>query len=76
MDGKKNADIHNWLAVQYVWNKLPEHQKQVLAEIYATHHHLGKAVEMYCAKTGADTNEIWILVTKTAAAVAKSRGLV
>lgn len=76
MDGKKKADIDNWLAVQYVWNKLPDNQKQVLSDVYATHHHLAKAVEMYCLKTGAEQNDIWTLVTKTAAAVAKSRGLV
>lgn len=76
MEGKKKADIDNWLAVQYVWNKMPESQKQVLNEVYHTHHHLTEAVKMYCSKTGAEENEVWILVTKTAAAVAKSRGLV
>ena len=76
MDGKRKADIDNWLAVQYVWNRLQDESKQVLAQVYSLNYRLQEGVRMYCEKTGADENQIWVLVTKTAAAVAKSRGLV
>ena len=76
MEGKKKADIDNWLAVQYVFRKISDAEKQVLAEVYRTHYRIADAVKMYCEKTGTDEDKVWILITKTSAAVAKSRGLV
>ena len=76
MEGKRKADIDNWLAVQYVWRKLNDNEKQVLTDVYKTHHRIADAVQTYCEKTGTDDNTVWTLITKTAAAVAKSRGLV
>jgi predicted RNA binding protein with dsRBD fold (UPF0201 family) len=76
MEGKNKADIDNWLAVQYVFNKLHRDDKQTLAEVYAKHYRIADAVRIYCEETGTDEDKVWILITKTAAAVAKSRGLV
>ena len=76
MDGKKKSDIDNWLAVQYVWNRLPDESKKVLTMVYSLNYRLQEGVRMYCEKEGADENETWVTVTKFAASVAKSRGLV
>lgn len=76
MEGKRKADLDNWLAVQAVWYKLPEENKQVLKSIFGLHHRVSEGVRMYCEQTGADEHKTWILVTKTCAAIAKRRGLV
>jgi hypothetical protein len=74
--GKRKADLDNWIAVQSVFHFLPDDQKQVLAEVYKAHHKLPEGVRIYCEKTGADENRVWVLITKVNAAVAKRRGLV
>ena len=74
--GKRKADIDNWMAVQSVFHFMSDKDKQVLIEIYQLHHRLPDAVRMYCEKTGTDENKIWILLTKTNAAIAKRRGLI
>ena len=76
MEGKRKADIENWIAVQDVWHRLSDTDKQVLTEIYKSHFRVSEGVRMYCEKTGADVYKIWILVTKTCATIAKRRGLV
>ena len=76
MDGKRKADIDNWVSVQAVFHCLSDENRQVLTEIYKTHHHLSEGVRIYCEKTGADPLKIWVLITKTASAIAKRRGLV
>lgn len=76
MEGKKKADIDNWLAVQYVFRKLPDEDKKTIATVYKMHYRIADAIKMYCEKTGTDEDSVWILITKTSAAVAKSRGLV
>ena len=75
-EGKRKADIDNWVAVQSVWHFLKDNDKQVLTEIYKAHHKLTEGVRIYCEKTGANERKTWILVTKVCAAVAKHRGLV
>jgi len=75
MEGKRKADIDNWLAVQDVWRKLRDDEKKVLETIYKTHK-VGEGVRKYCSETGADTLKIWTLVTKTCSAIAKRRGLI
>ena len=74
--GKRKADIENWMAVQAVFHCLKQDEKQVLTEIYKLHHRLSEGVRMYCNKTGTEEQKIWILVTKTSAAIARRRGLV
>ena len=76
MDGKRKADIDNWLAAQDVFRKIGTEEKQVLEEVFRGSHRLPEGVRMYCEKTGADEYKTWVLVTKTVAAVAKRRGLV
>ena len=75
-DGKRKADIDNWIAVQEVWHRLSDSDKQVLTEIYKAHFRLTEGVRMYCDKTGADPYKIWVLITKISATIAKRRGLV
>ena len=74
--GKRKADIENWMAVQAVFHCLKPDDKQVLTEVYGLHHRLTEGVRMYCEKTGADERKLWILITKTSAAIARRRGLV
>ncbi len=76
MEGKRKADVDNWLAVQYVFRKLSDDEKQVLTDVYKAHYRIADAVKLYCDRTGTNEDKVWILITKTAAAVAKSRGLV
>lgn len=76
MKDKRKADLDNWLAVQAVWYKLPDESKQVLKTIFDLHHRVSEGVRMYCEQTGADEYRIWVLVTKTSAAIAKRRGLI
>lgn len=76
MVGKRKADMENWVAVQSVFHFLPDEQKQVLKEVYTLHYKLPEGVRIYCQKTGADENKVWIMVTKFNAAIAKRRGLV
>ena len=76
MDGKRKADIDNWLAVQDVWRKLGAEDKMVIETIFSLHYRVPEGVRMYCENTGADSYKIWVLVTKTCSAIAKRRGLI
>lgn len=76
MEGKRKADIDNWIAVQDIWHRLGTDDKQVLQQIFKAHHRLQEGVRIYCEETGADNLKTWVLVTKTLAAIAKRRGLV
>ena len=76
MEGKRKADIENWIAVQDVWHRLSPEDKQVLETICKSHHRLSEGVRIYCDQTGADNYKTWVLVTKTCANIAKRRGLV
>ena len=83
MEGKRKADMENWIAVQSVYHILKPEEKQVLTEVYKAHHRLPEGVRIYCEKMEPDekkrqvlTKKTWILVTKFCAAIAKKRGLV
>ena len=76
MEGKRKADVMNWMAVQAVWHGLSEDNKKVLTDIYNRHHWITEAVKLYCKESGADMKKIWVLITKTSAAIAKKRGLI
>ena len=76
IEGKKKADVQNWMAVQAVWHGLSENNKKVLTEVYGRHHWITEAVRLYCLETGAEPDKIWVLITKTGAAIAKKRGLI
>ena len=76
MEGKRKADIENWIAVQEVWHRLGLDDRNILEQIYKAHFRLVEGVRIYCDKTSADPYKIWVLITKTYAAIAKRRGLV
>ena len=76
MDGKRKADIDNWIAVQDVWRKIKDDDKQVLMEIYKAHYKLQEGVRIYCENNGINPHDIWVLITKTYSAIAKRRGLI
>ena len=76
MDGKKKSDMENWMAVQSVFHFLKNEEKQVLTEIIKAHHRLSDGVRVYCEKTGADMDKIWIMIAKIYATIAKRRGLI
>ena len=76
MEGKRKADIDNWIAVQDIWHRLGADDKRVLKDVFSAHHRLQEGVRIYCEETGADNLKTWVLVTKTLSAIAKRRGLV
>jgi hypothetical protein len=76
MDGKRKADIDNWLAVQDVWRKLGTDDRNIMEQIYKAHYRVPEGVRMYCENTGADSYKSWMLLTKTCYAIAKRRGLI
>lgn len=75
-EGKRGADISNWIAVQDVWHRLRTEDKEVLETIFGLHHRVSEGVRIYCEKTGADPYKTWVLVTKTCSIIAKKRGLI
>ena len=74
--GKHRADVLNWMAVQAVWHSLPDKDREVLTEVYRTHHRLSEAVEIYCEKTGADEDALWVLIARVGATIAHRRELI
>lgn len=76
MEGKRRADVDNWVAVQTVLHMLTPQDRVRVIDIYKTHFNLPKAVDQYCAETGADKTAMWILLTKVASRIARVRGLV
>ena len=76
MDGKRKADVENWIAVQTVFHQLKPDSQQVLTEVYKASHRLPEGVRMYCEKTGTDEHQTWVFITKVVAAIARRRGLV
>ena len=75
-EGKRKADIDNWVAVQAVYHRLSDEQKQVFVDVFKAHYRLPEGVRIYCQRTGADENRVWIMITKVCSAIAKTRGLV
>lgn len=75
-EGKRKADIDNWMAVQAIFYRLSDTDKQVLTDVYKAHHRLSEGVRIYCEKTGTDERKLWILITKVSAAIARRRGLI
>lgn len=75
--GKRKADVLNWMSVQAVFHYLSDKDKQVLTDVFNTHYRINEeTVKTYCKKTGADEQKVWVLITKTSAAIARRRGLV
>ena len=76
MQGKHKADIENWLSVQDVWHKLGADERKILEAVYRLHYRVPEGVRMYCERTGADRLQVWLLINKTCAAIARKRGIV
>ena len=76
MEGKRKADIDNWIAVQDVWRKLNQRDKEVLEFIYRNYYRIPEGVRNYCIQNNADRYLTWKVITKTCSCIAKRRGLV
>ena len=76
MEGRRNADIANWLAVQDVMRTIRPEDKEKVLKIYSLDYRIPKAVEMYCEETGADKTETWRVLTKVVSLIARKRELV
>ena len=74
--GKRKADIENWMAVQAVFHGLKDSDRQILTEIFKLNYRITEGVRVYCEKTGTDPHRVWMLITRTSAAIARRRGLV
>ena len=75
-DGKRKADIDNWIAVQAVFHCLGAEDRKTVEDVFRSHYRVPEGVRIHCEKTGADENKVWVLITRTSAAIAKRRGLV
>ena len=76
MDGKRAADISNWLAVQSVMHHLSDEDREKVIAVFKTDYRLPKAVETYCAENNADEYRVWKLLTKVLSRIAHERGLI
>lgn len=76
VQGKRKADVENWVAVQAVFHQLTDDEKKVLTDVFNTHYNLPHAVETYCQNTGTDEYQVWVLITKVSSRIAKCRGLI
>ena len=78
-EGKKKADVLNWMAVQSVWYSLPKEDKELLTTVYNRHYRLSEAVRLFCLENGYDEQQeygLWTLIAKTGAIIARRRGLI
>ena len=76
MEGKRKADVDNWLAVQEILRRMHDDDRRVLTTVFKKHHRVSEGVRIYCAETGADTYKTWVIITKASQAIAKRRGLI
>ena len=76
LDGKRRADVENWMAVQAVFHCLKDDERTTIETIYRSNFRVNAGVKEYCEKNNASEIKIWTLITKTSAAIAKRRGLV
>ena len=70
------ASIDNWLAVQLVMRKTDEKDTEIVREVFGCGHYMPKAVDEYCKKTGAESDDVWKVLSKVNAKIARVRGLV
>lgn len=76
LEGKKSCDAENWIAVQGVFRRLKDDERAKLERIYRHSHNVPASVRAYCEETGEEERRVWVLITRTAALIARSRGLV
>lgn len=70
------ASIDNWLAVQLVMRKTDEKDTEMVREVFGCGHYMPKAVDEYCKKTGAESDDVWKVLSKINSKIARVRGLV
>lgn len=70
------ASIDNWLAVQLVMRKTDEKDTEMVREVFGCGHYMPKAVDEYCKKTGAESDDVWKVLSKVNSKIARVRGLV
>ena len=78
-EGKRNADLLNWMAVQSVFHELSEKDKVLLTEVYNRHYRLSEAVRLYVLEhqfTDKEEEGLWTLIAKTGTVIARRRGLI
>ena len=76
LEGKRKADLENWVAVQSVFHSLSPDKRAIVEDVYKSCYRVPEGVKKYCQKSGTEEQKVWILITKTCAAIAKRRGLV
>lgn len=76
MTGRSEASVMNWIAVQAVFHTLSEKDRERVRRIYELDYHIPKAVAAYCSETGADEQEVWKMITRICARIARQRKLV
>ena len=76
MEGKRKADVDNWLAVQEILRRMNDDDRRILTTVFKKHHRVSEGVRIYCEETGADTYKTWVIITKASQAIAKRRGLI
>ena len=79
VEGKKKADVSNWMAVQSVFYSLPDADRELLTAVYNRHYRLSEAVRLYCLENKIDEKaegDLWTLIAKTGAVIARRRGLI
>lgn len=70
-----SASIANWSAVQMVFHRLGADDSTLVREVFGCDHYLPKAVDIYCQKTGANVDDVWKVLTRVNAKIARVRGL-
>lgn len=70
-----SSSINNWTAVQMVFHKLNVEEAELVREVFALNHYLPKAVDEYCQKKGAEQDNVWKVLTRVNAKIARVRGL-
>lgn len=69
------ASIKNWTSVQLVFSHMRDDEIEMFQKVYEKDHFLPKAVDAYCAETGAVNDDVWRKLTKVTAKIARVRGL-
>ena len=70
-----SASVANWSAVQMVFHRMGADEAELVKGVFGCGHYLPKAVDAYCEKTGADAEEVWRVLTRINAKIARVRGL-
>ena len=71
-----SCSVANWSAVQLVFRKISPQDADLVRNVFKRNHYLPKAVDDYCKETGADVDDIWRILSRINAKVARIRGLV